>query len=61
MEIELEPVLLHRMKGLGYQHPTWGHGKWQGELAVAGESWDADSVNQLALENRCTACRCRQP
>lgn len=51
MEIELEPVLLHRMKGLGYQHPTWGHGKWQGELAVAGESWDVASVDPLALEN----------
>lgn len=51
LQIELEPVLLFRMKGLGYQHPTWGHGKWQGELAVAGESWDADSVNPLAFEN----------
>ncbi|MBP8925933.1 MAG: hypothetical protein KBG75_08760 [Pseudomonadales bacterium] len=51
MEITLEPILLHRMKGLGYQHPTWGHGKWQGELAVAGESWDVADVNPLALEN----------
>jgi hypothetical protein len=51
MEIELEPVLLHRMKGLGYQHPTWGHGKWQGELAVAGESWDLAEDSPLALEN----------
>ncbi|MEM1114273.1 MAG: hypothetical protein AAGI11_20325 [Pseudomonadota bacterium] len=51
MDISLEPVLLHRMKGLGYQHPTWGHGKWQGELAIAAEHWDNDELDPLALEN----------
>lgn len=51
MEIHLEPVLLHRMKGLGYQHPEWGHGKWHGELAVGGESWKDSELNPLALEN----------
>jgi hypothetical protein len=39
------------MKGLGYQHPEWGHGKWQGELKVASESWKVDEVDPLALEN----------
>ncbi len=43
--------MLHRMKGLGYQHPEWGHGKWQGELKVASESWKVDEVDPLALEN----------
>jgi hypothetical protein len=51
MEVVLEPVLTHRMKGLGYQHPQWGHGKWQGELAIAGESWNEDELDPLALEN----------
>jgi hypothetical protein len=27
------------MNGLGYAHPRWGHGIWQGELAIEGESW----------------------
>lgn len=51
MEVSLEPVLVHRMKGLGYQHPQWGHGKWQGELAIAAESWRDDELDPLALEN----------
>ena len=51
LEIELEFGLIHRMKGLGYQHPTWGHGKWHDELAIGGESWKVDEVDPLALEN----------
>lgn len=51
MEISLEPLLLYRMKGIGYQHPQWGHGKWQGELAYSGEQWKVDDVDPLALEN----------
>jgi hypothetical protein len=51
MEVHLEPVLVHRMKGLGYQHPEWGHGKWHGELAIAGESWKDSDLDPLALEN----------
>ncbi|NQX87757.1 MAG: hypothetical protein HRT77_03735 [Halioglobus sp.] len=51
MEIHLEPLLVHRMKGLGYQHPVWGHGKWHGELAIAGESCKDSELDPLALEN----------
>ncbi len=51
MEITLEPLLLYRMKGIGYQHPEWGHGKYKGELAIGGESWNIDDVDPLALEN----------
>ena len=49
--IELEPLLCFRMKGIGYTHPEWGHGRWKGELAVAGESWKTDDLNELALDN----------
>ena len=49
--IELEPLLCFRMKGIGYTHPEWGHGRWKGELAIGGESWKTDDVNPLALEN----------
>ena len=51
-EIELEPVLCFRMKGIGYTHPEWGHGRWKGELAIGGESWDCDSVDPLGIENQ---------
>jgi hypothetical protein len=51
LEISLEPLLLFRLKGIGYMHPEWGHGKWKGELEIAGESWKADEVDPLALEN----------
>ncbi len=51
LKVTLEPVLVHRMKGLGYQHPEWGHGKWHGELAVAGESWTDSDLDPLAIEN----------
>ena len=39
------------MKGIGYQHPEWAHGRWKGELEYSGESWRCDSVDPLALEN----------
>jgi hypothetical protein len=50
-EIELDPVLCFRMKGLGYLHPEWGHGKWKGELAIGGESWKCDQVDDGSFEN----------
>ncbi len=41
-EISLEPLLTFQMLGLGYLHPTWGHGLWKGEDAVEVESWRLD-------------------
>jgi hypothetical protein len=49
--IELEPVLCFRMKGIGYSHPEWGHGRWKGELSIAGEFWKTDELNELAIDN----------
>ena len=40
------------MKGIGYTHPTWGHGLWKGELAIGGESWKCDDLDPLAFENQ---------
>jgi hypothetical protein len=36
-DVELEPVLKFRMKGVGYGHPEWAHGTWKDELVVGGE------------------------
>jgi hypothetical protein len=31
--------------GIGYMHPTWGHGVWHGELAFGHERWKAADVD----------------
>jgi hypothetical protein len=51
-EIDLETLLCFRMKGIGYLHPSWGHGLWKGELAIGGESWRCADLAPLALENQ---------
>ncbi len=49
--IALEPVLKFQMKGLGYLHPEWGQGMWQGELELGHESFDPRQLEMLAREN----------
>jgi len=51
IEISLQPLLCFQMKGIGYSHPEWGHGRWKGELAIAGESWKSADLDPLAFEN----------
>ena len=47
IEIELEPLLTFRMRGLGYSHPEWGHGRWHGENAVGSESHKVEELDNL--------------
>ena len=49
--IALEPQICFRMKGIGYAHPEWGHGRWKGELAIGGESWKTADLDEMAVEN----------
>ncbi|WP_216911082.1 hypothetical protein [Nocardia noduli] len=49
--ITLDPVMSFQMKGLGYGHPTWTHGKWQGESAVAVEVYEPKTLDPLLPEN----------
>ncbi len=49
--ISLEPLLKFQMKGLGYGHPEWKQGAWQGELATGHESFDPRQLEMLAPEN----------
>lgn len=49
--ITLTPLLRYQMKGTGYNHPSWRHGTWKGELATAGDHWRLDELNPLAPEN----------
>jgi hypothetical protein len=50
-ELVLEPVLDFQMKGLGYLHPKWGHGRWHGGDVVGAEEWKLVDLDPLALEN----------
>ena len=59
--IALTPVLTFQMLGLGYLHPTWGHGTWKGEEVVDGESWvlaDLDALDPRHLHVQ-ALCRAR--
>jgi hypothetical protein len=60
LAITLEPILTFQMVGLGYLHPTWGHGMWQGPEAVDGETWtlaDLDPMDprHLHVQQLCRA------
>jgi hypothetical protein len=39
LALEVETLRRFNMNGLGYAHPKWGHGVWQGELKVEAEAW----------------------
>ena len=52
IDMQLEPLLCFRMKGIGYTHREWGHGFWKGELATGGESWRCADLEPMALENQ---------
>ena len=45
--IELEPLMTFRMRGLGYTHPEWGHGRWHDELAVGSEEHKVEDLDNL--------------
>ena len=40
--VELEPLATFQMRGLGYLHPEFGHGHWNGDLAVHADRWKVD-------------------
>jgi hypothetical protein len=46
--IRLEPLLRFHMYGIGYSHPTWGHGMWKGELAWTSEHWNVNEIDKMA-------------
>ena len=51
-DIDLEPLLCFRMKGLGYSHPVWGHGRWHDELKIGGELFKSADLDPMAIENQ---------
>ena len=50
-EFTYEPILDFQMKGLGYTHPEWGHGRWQGEYKEGSDCWKSADLNLLDITN----------
>lgn len=51
MRITFEPLLRFQMKGIGYIHPKWGHGRYHGERVVEREDFRLADIDRKALEN----------
>ncbi|MCB1031138.1 MAG: hypothetical protein KDA95_07350, partial [Acidimicrobiales bacterium] len=48
VRIEFQPQYRFLMRGIGYFHPDWQHGRNQGPLRVEREDIDLASINELA-------------
>jgi hypothetical protein len=48
--VRLEPLLTFRMRGAGYFHPKWAHGRWHGGAKVAGEEHKVGELDSLAID-----------
>jgi hypothetical protein len=57
--VRLEPLYEFQMRGLGYGHPTHGHGVWQGESIVAGERLSLPVADPCARDNIHIQALCR--
>jgi hypothetical protein len=51
IRVAFEPFQTFVMRGIGYTHPTWGHGRHHGELAVEREDIPLADLNHAAFEN----------
>jgi hypothetical protein len=50
-QLSYEPLLDFQMKGIGYFHPEWGHGRWHGESAEGSDSWRIEDLDLLNFTN----------
>jgi hypothetical protein len=46
--VHYEPVVRFPMRGIGYFHPHWAHGRYHGELEVEREDRALDEVDPLS-------------
>jgi hypothetical protein len=44
MWADFKPISAFPMRGIGYGHPTWGHGVWKGNLVVEREDVDLSAI-----------------
>lgn len=47
----LEPISRFHMRGAGYSHPQFGHGKWHGGAIVDSEDLDQSTMEPLDFHN----------
>jgi hypothetical protein len=50
-EITLTPLLRFQMRGVGYSHPQFAHGRWHGGPIVSGEQLNLESLDPLDYAN----------
>jgi hypothetical protein len=50
-EIELTPLFRFQMRGAGYSHPTFAHGRWHGGPIQEGEILDLNDLDPLEYAN----------
>lgn len=43
--VKVEPLLRFPMMGIGYNHSSWGHGFYKGELAITSESFNVNDLD----------------
>lgn len=48
---DYEPILDFQMKGIGYTHPEWGHGRWHGEYREGSDGWQTSALDLLDITN----------
>jgi hypothetical protein len=51
LEIEFKPIQTFLMRGIGYTHPKWGHGRFHGEQEVEREDISLANLDLNAVEN----------
>ncbi len=59
VKIAFEPLAKFQMRGIGYIHPKWGHGRYQGDLVVEREDIDLAALDPNAIENLHIQAICR--
>jgi hypothetical protein len=50
-EITLTPLLRFQMRGAGYSHPQFAHGRWHGGPIVSGEQLNLETLDPLDFAN----------
>jgi hypothetical protein len=50
-QVTWTPIVNFQMKGIGYGHPTWGHGAFKGEAALEREDFKLADLNPLEPQN----------
>jgi len=51
IEIAFTPIAKFQMRGIGYIHPKWGHGRYQGDLVVEREDIVLADAAPNSIEN----------